>query len=386
MSISKHIIFGYSICVLFMFAISCTHEPIISPQNQHSINLKWNKAYDSEKAQQVEVGLQWCFSFLGATLPISTYNEAISWATPNVVNINFDKLGLNQTAIQALEQLVVQIKNSEEYKVNQSIDIGRFVALTINASNHYYKITGAKPMLAFFENDYAFDSIKMAIIESTVSKGERLLKLAKGTEVLNWKFVASEIAGSLKNATYTETEFEVMDLMPNGQQRFAIYNQAGNLINAANVLHTNAGKPAKCMWCHEMNIQQSFAAVTSVQGYYSVDSFTTKIISMNTLLSNYRNTLPSKLDYSKKQDHTQMELLYITFMEPSAQRLANEWSITVEEVNNKLAGLSTHLNNEFLLLGELYNRNEVEAFAPFAGIKVADSAREFSVYEPDLID
>jgi hypothetical protein len=72
-------------------------------------------------------------------------------------------------------------------------------------------------------------------------------------------------------------------------------------------------------------------------------------------------------------------------MEPSAERLALEWGITLESVNEKLKGIPTHIHHEFGYLGNLYYRDEIEVFAPFSSIRPPSSARNKSQYEPDLI-
>jgi hypothetical protein len=102
-------------------------------------------------------------------------------------------------------------------------------------------------------------------------------------------------------------------------------------------------------------------------------------------LNNYRNALKSDIDFNKKQDHTFAELLYITFMEPSADRLSLEWNMNIADVKNKLTALPTHTNTEFPYLGVLYDRKDVDFLSPYEYARVPESAREFSEYEPDLI-
>ena len=103
------------------------------------------------------------------------------------------------------------------------------------------------------------------------------------------------------------------------------------------------------------------------------------------MLNTYRKSLRQDIDYSKTLDHTFTEILYISFMEPSAERLASEWGIPVEQVTEKLKGLPTHTHHEFPYLGTLYNRKDVESLSPYSIIRVPESAREPSEYEPDLI-
>ena len=53
-------------------------------------------------------------------------------------------------------------------------------------------------------------------------------------------------------------EYETVEILPNGQTRFGIFNAEGFRINSTDPSHSNAGKPAKCMWCHESGIQPLF--------------------------------------------------------------------------------------------------------------------------------
>lgn len=102
------------------------------------------------------------------------------------------------------------------------------------------------------------------------------------------------------------------------------------------------------------------------------------------IINTYRSNSGSALDFSIHKDHTLSEILYISFMEPSAERLAQEWQISIEEVKVKLKSLKTHRNQEFDFLGELFDRNEVEKFAPFQSVPFPSSIREQNKNEPNI--
>ena len=87
------------------------------------------------------------------------------------------------------------------------------------------------------------------------------------------------------------------------------------------------------------------------------------------------------VDFSQTQQHTFTELLYISFMEPSAERLSREWNLTLTEVQNRLTGLPTHTYDEFPFLGTLYHRKDIELLAPYPGLSVSDHVREQSQTE-----
>jgi hypothetical protein len=106
-----------------------------------------------------------------------------------------------------------------------------------------------------------------------------------------------------------------------------------------------------------------------------------------TLLGYRENNLNQKLaltdgvDFAQTQQHTLTELLYISFMEPSAERLSLEWNLSIAQVQDLLSGLPTHVYDEFPFLGNLYHRQDIEALAPFQGLAVSSRVREASLIE-----
>jgi hypothetical protein len=140
------------------------------------------------------------------------------------------------------------------------------------------------------------------------------------------------------------------------------------------------------LWCHEIKLQPNYTNSPAITGYYSRDEFGKMLNERMSLVNAFRSTLTSDVDFSNTQDHTKGELLYLSFMEPSADRLAREWGLTVEGVKTKLVGMTVHDYPEFPFLGnELYYRKDIEKFAPYSSIPVPEEAREASTYEPDFI-
>jgi hypothetical protein len=105
----------------------------------------------------------------------------------------------------------------------------------------------------------------------------------------------------------------------------------------------------------------------------------------------YRTTLASKVEFTRLQDHSNAEDLYLSFAEPTASRLAAEWNMPLERVKQLLASrnLKTHPHSERIddgVLGDdLYDRNEVDSLAPYATIRGPSDMRESSSYEPNLL-
>jgi hypothetical protein len=140
-----------------------------------------------------------------------------------------------------------------------------------------------------------------------------------------------------------------------------------------------------------LNLQPPFRNVTEVEGYYGTKEFTALVASAASIVASYRKTLKSKVDFTGLRDHSQAETLYLSFAEPTASRLASEWNIPLDRVQQLLASrnLRTHphteaFDNEFLG-DELYNRNEVDSLAPYATIRGPSDMREASSYEPNLL-
>jgi hypothetical protein len=174
--------------------------------------------------------------------------------------------------------------------------------------------------------------------------------------------------------------------MANGQLRFALYSEDGALKPAANRTLTAAGKPAKCLWCHEIALSSPFSGRTSVAGYGSLGEFERLIAQRMDALRSARSKLDSRIDFARTQDHTYAELLYISFYEPSAERIAREWNVPVGRVLEALTGLPTHAHREFAFLGaQLYRRSDIDALAPYGVLAPPTDPREPSAYEPDLL-
>lgn len=378
-----YLVLYFLIIVCCTFIVFNSFKEAEINKNRYVIVLKWNKAYSTDTKKNAETGLLWSLSFLGAELPKGSFNQAIKW-NKNNLHLNLSKVGFTENSLIAFSKLLVHFKASEEYKKNKAIDIGRFIALTINSSNHYYAITGMPKTFNEFKKNKLFDTKQFAATNSSIASNDRIIDLPDSTieDYQRMAYISNECIGRIKNSENEIYEYEVKEQLPNGQFRFAIYDTTGLLINSAK---KNSGKPAKCLWCHESNIQPLFTKQIDEPGFYDSKLFEYIIAKKTNSLKTYRNKLNSDVDYEKKQDHTKMELLYITFMEPSAERLALEWNMGIDKIQKRLKGQSTHKHPEFNFLGDLYNRNDIDNLASYKSIKPPSDAREQSEYEPDLI-
>lgn len=384
MQISK-ICFCLFIIGMLLTEVRCVKEKA-ADYNPWSISLRWIPAYQDESWDQVRTGLLWSFSFLGATLPAGSFDGALTWENDRLFTCDFSRLGFSKEALLSLQVIFDRLKATEEYRIKGGIDIGRLLMLTIYSSNHYYRITGMHASHNTLSELHLSDSIvQIALTHSAVTSENRLIKMPAVTNSSSLAFYsASEGTGSIANSSFSAQIHETMEVMPNGQLRFAIYDLQGNLLPSANALISAAGKPGKCMWCHESKALTLFQEPDHIPGYLTAQEFMNRVALTNKELAEIRNALSTDLVFANQSDHTQSELLYISFMEPSAYRIANDWDLTMDEAAIVLADLPTHEYAEFPFLGILYHRETIDLLSPYKSEKVPESAREYSFYEPDF--
>lgn len=369
------------------FSVACTADKLASPTDL-KIQLQYYYNNASPDQQSLESGLKWYFSYLGARLQKGQLDKAIEWKQQTnrlaLLEIDCSKLGFSVPAQTALKRIIQTIKNSPSYQKNKHIDLGRFVVLTLNSSHHYYAITGVYPTFNAFKAAYNFEDtavIRLNNGASSVTSGNRIIYQTKEgfSAFQQMAFMALEGTGDVQQGNFEATDFEVFDFMPNGQPRFAIYDEHGALKTAVPRVLGEAGKPAKCIWCHESTIQPNF-----VLQHPQSTAFNQTVRSQNRLLNTARNQLDSDLSYLLLQEHHFAELLYISFLEPNAERLAQEWNYTLTETQALLQNYTTHTHHEYPQLGNLYNRSEVDQLNPSAVLQTPESAHEASFYEPDF--
>lgn len=373
----------FIIASLMLLLHACKKNETLTNE-QLTIQLRWNQSFANEPYSNIQTGLLWSLSYLGAELPAGSLALTVEHNQPNTVLLKLYNAGFTTDAQTHLTILISQLKNTDEYKQMGGIDLGRFLLYTLYSPYHYYALTNPQRHYTDFENRYLkVTPFRFGVKTSAVSSHERRITFAQVDNTLDIAFIAADGTGSIDSNNFTTQAHECWAIMKNGQLRYAIYNAQGNLLDAST---SEAGKPGKCMWCHEIAVQPLYTTGNDVPGYLTQNQFSTWIAYYQNLLNQYRNTLHGEIDFSHRQDHTFAELLYIPFMEPSAARLALEWSMTETEVRNRLSGLTTHTNAEYAWLGDLYNRKEVDALSPYGVAQVPDDVREQSNYEPDIFN
>lgn len=344
----------------------------------NTLVLIWNKGYEKQTAQDVTRGMIWSFSWMGAELSEGSFPEAVVTADSIHYTVNFDSLGFNATANEALRIICDSIRSSSEYKALGGIDVGKFIMLTLGSSWHYYEITGVPKTLSAFREKYQLDSsvYLYGVTTSGIAEGHRKIYFSRDTALFHYGFMAIEGSGSLDSATFVPELYECFDVMPNGQLRFMIYDREGNLAAGTPGFIGEAGKPLKCLWCHETFIQPLFVVNVPVAGMMTNEEFLTMRDSMQSALQRYRFALKSDMNFETHREHTLAELLYITYMEPNVLHLASEWNATEAAVKAQTNGVHSELFREFDYIGTVYQRKEIDALDSLLNLEVSESARE----------
>jgi len=363
-------------------------EPVPLPDERLVIQLRWCKAYPTETWKNVEKGLAWTFSFLGADLPKGSLPLVLRRTEdPTILEVHLEKAGFNATGQVALATILDSLKRTPEYERYCSIDLGRFVVLVVHSSFHYYQITGLPRTLASFRSLHQMNREStqcFPLVRSSVTAGNRDIVFKTGASPLDWGFIAAVGHGRMEYGNFMPTEYEVFDIMPNGQPRFGIYDQYGNLEAGTPAYLSDAGKPGNCMWCHESSVQLLFSPTIDVPGKLTSQAFIDTVLYLKDALLQFQRNLNSEIEFDSLNAHTQHELLYISFMEPSLGRIAQEWGKTMAETQRLLRYAPTHQNTEHPWMPPSYSRRDVDALAPVRATPIPSHVRETSVFEPDF--
>lgn len=360
---------------ILLFIVTCTTtKSFRKDESELKIRLRWVQSYPEETPEKVEVGLKWILSYLGAMLPQSSISEAIYWCEEDIICLDISKAGFPEASKKIWSQLIKKYKSLEEYQLLGSLDIGRFVLLSFNNSWHYYAITGVAPDFESFEKQYNFANKKDYLLlgESCIASGIRTLLPSEGDNLNMLAHIAEEGIGSTIESFETK-EFEVFDFMENGQPRFAIYDMNGKLISGVDPNLSKAGKPAKCMWCHESKILPPFALMK--QNKDTLRSFKNLVKTQNIILNLYSESLNTQVDTfrNNKSQHFLAELLYITYQTPTLDRAKKELENVNQPIHKFAPPILSKTHHEFEYLTNLVNRIHLDALLPYPSTVDIDS-------------
>lgn len=385
MSIFKAVLLCFTIWFL---AVATTQNQATIPKERLTINLRFLKAFPGQTFFEIKTGFLWSLAYLGAELPLGCYPKLVKQIERHRFEVNLYEAGFPNFALQPLAKILDSLKNTDEYARMCGIDVGRFVALTVHSPRHYYSISGAAPTFSEFQKRHGLtveNQLVFPVKNSNVTKGERVLKFKMTENPLEFAFFAEEGRGSFENGDFQASEFETLDVMPNGQLRFAVYDKNGNLLPGTSPEFGSAGKPGKCLWCHESALQNLFFGTPKIGEYLSPEDFSKTISRMQKNLKIFQKSRKSEIVFENEFDHAAHELLAQSFFEPSLERIAAEWEWPKHRVSPFLKGLKTHRNPEYPALDSvLFDRREIDRLMPFGVSPVPESAREISVFEPDF--
>lgn len=372
-----------AIGLLLFYACTSELEPVLDDETL-SIELAWTPGLLLTDKRDMETGLAWVLSLLGAELPSGSLNRATSPVSDHDFTINFNKLGFTDDALRAIHRVLQRLKMSEEYQQKGNIALGRLVMLMLNSSYHYYEITDVPETISEFRSLYNFNGQQLTVTNSAITSVHRLLEVANAAGYAQIAHIGGESGQEFRaGRAFKPTEFETLDVLPNGQLRFAVYGANGRLKPFADDALTLAGRPAKCMWCHESGIQPFFSIepVQSTDSTLTEEEFLEIRETQTNWIHTYRMRLDTDLDFSNRSDHQFAEWIYEDFMEPTAQEVAHEWGISLEATMARLQGVETYFRHG---TPDFYRRKVIDMLGPYKVELVPEAAREKSAFEPNF--
>ena len=317
----------------------------------------WIQGHDSMDWERAQEGLYWSLGSLGAALPTS--RDPVQAAAIQDGRVEFrlhpDELGLEPEALALLEEALAPVRASQE-ATWLGLDLGRLLLRTVHEPWVYYALTGACGSLAEVEERRLPEETEVFhLSESALTGGERVITLPTATAP--WP----ELAYTVVQPGHEDAE--VVDIMPNGRQRFAAYDAQGLLTPEVDPAHNPAGSPGRCMWCHEGRLMQAFEQEAAGPGL-SYEDFIAHIEAQQAELDALRAGLDSHQDFGEERTvHAWAELLVESFLHPSAARLGREWGLSAEAaaVIAEEAGLQTRTWEEYGEAEQTFLRHEVDA-------------------------
>jgi hypothetical protein len=326
------------------------------------VRLRWLRGYPEETWTTAKDGTWWALSDLGA-VPSASSLVTLQVEDDRVVfDLDLSQLSFGDAALAALQPARAELMGSEEMATHGAVDLGRFLLRTLYEPWRYYAITGACRVPPTLDSPELY-----AVTTSLLVSGHRLVSYdvdpASAADVL---YLANEGTGSLDDGSFVAGEAETVSVMPNGQFRYAVYDDAGDLIPAAS--ESPAGQPGKCRWCHEYQVQRGTSENASADGFVDYARFVQQVEVATARIEEARAEVPI-VSWPGTLAHERAEALVDAFTWPSLERIELEYG-AMDVAGLEVADLPEHGWTS------RYRRQDIDARAPFAVIPVVTDTRE----------
>ena len=331
------------------------------------VPLRWTAEPGGITWEEAEAGLAWSLSNLGALPPRDGWLTVVySDEHTTLFEVDLEQVGFDPMAMEALQSAVTPIVQSDELQTLGAVDVGRFLMRTLYSPWRYYSITGACTNVSDWMTLSQSGFVEQyGVTVSLLTAEDRRLTLNEGPwdGIDQIGFSARSGEGVIAEPE-TTLEVEVIDLMSNGQQRYAVFDIDGMLAPAADPEVISAGQPGKCMWCHEGSLMTGTPVNPTSRPHLSYPEWSARISRMQSLLETHRYDLDTSVDFfDDDRTHTHGELLTREFLYPTPARMQREWGISSEDLSEVLRNnnVSTTLDVEYPERGPVLERADLDA-------------------------
>lgn len=316
-------------------------------------------------AEQVRVGIDWNLGLLSALPPADGSHLQIDEEGGELwITLDPSRAGFPTRSHAALTDALVELRQSEELRETGAVDLGRLFMLTLHEPWRYYSITGAcADYWSWGATRLPASHDRYDVVYSLLAAGDRIVLLPEaGAPVEELAFGMATGRGEL-GSSWAPAEFETIDLMENGQQRFAAFDAQGRIRPWADPEVVLAGQPGRCIWCHEGNLMFGTYENPSSEAAISYETWEQRIFDWQDDLDAWRAGLPTAIVYADTHSHTQAERIVRDFALPTVARAALEWGLSEEEAEALVdeAGLVRAEDEEWPERGQVLLRAEVDA-------------------------
>lgn len=346
------------------------------------VRLRWVGGMSLQSWEEAKAGLWWSMSSMGALPPPDGSAITVHASAPEAVTFTLDlgAVGFPPGALATAAEIAAELQADPSVAEHGGVDVGRFLMRSLHEPWRYYALTGACAALSDWVALRQSDSVETyAVTDSLLVEGGRLIEVNQPVrQVDEIGFRAAEVSGDMAG-DYTIHELEVVDLMANGRQRYAVYGVDGALQPGADPAISPAGQPGRCLWCHEGRLMLGQENPT-VEGYWSFSAFAEAITEQSVLLDAHRASLSTAVVFTDPDVHTWGELLVEEFLAPSPARVSIEWGISAGAIAGM--GLEANINEEYPSWGPVYRRAAVDGLLAdregWRPIETLESGRELS--------